>query len=346
MKILRKVLLGLGILLLLLILVSFFLPSEAFVERSIYIRAPRSVVFAEVSNLRRFNNWSAWYKRDTIAKYTYAGPEAGGEGSEINWDGEVFKQGKMIVTRTVPYDSVVTDIYYGEDLNLAASADFYLSSIGSDSTELLWTFRSPLGMNPWNRYMGLMMAYFIGPSYEASLQSLKTLLETAPPTAQYDIQLLQIEEPRRIIGARGSFTKPQEASQAMTASFEQVRAFVESQGIENPDYASVYFVDPSLGENAPVSYIAGILKEQTPLPKNFEEHVIPQQKYLRAIHVGSYEKLSETHAALQAELQARKLTLSGNSWETYPVHEETETDTSKWETHIYYPVQPETSVAK
>ena len=180
MKIVRKIALGLIIVVAVLGLVSFFLPSELYVARSVRVRASRADAFRILHNLRRFNEWSPWYKQDPEATYTFAGPEEGGPGAEINWDGEITKQGKMIVTRTVPYDSIFIEIYFGKDATPSGETTFYLSEVSADSVELSWIFKSDMGLNPLARYMSLFMRGTMATQYESGLQDLKQLLEQQP----------------------------------------------------------------------------------------------------------------------------------------------------------------------
>ena len=339
MKILRKTALIVVGLLVVLVLVSFLLPSEVFIQRSVHIKASQAAVFAEVSNLRRFNRWSSWYKQDTAATYTYSGPESGGIGSEISWDGEIVKQGRMIIVDTVAPDSVMVEIYFGEDTNQASRADFYLSSAGPDSVKLTWIFKTSLGFNPIERYVGLMVEGFIAPGYEASLKALKSVIETSYVAVRSVSVELQRLPARRLLGLGGRYDRPEEADAAISATFEQIQRFVKSQNITAPTYASVYFTGSQ--ENASVAYIAGILDEEHVAPKDFVVHILPAQQYLRAVHIGTYVKLPETQAVLQNEMKRRNLVLNGNIYESYPIHEDIEPDTSKWETHIYYPVAPQ-----
>ena len=57
MSVLKKILLGLVVVVALLIVIGFLLPSTAHVERSTTIDAPAHTVFALVNSFRNFNKW-------------------------------------------------------------------------------------------------------------------------------------------------------------------------------------------------------------------------------------------------------------------------------------------------
>ena len=77
MKTLKKIGIGLLAFILVLVIVSFFLPSKSHVERSIVINANDSVIFGKVNNLKNFVTWIPWTKKDLNAKMEFFGPEQG-----------------------------------------------------------------------------------------------------------------------------------------------------------------------------------------------------------------------------------------------------------------------------
>ena len=58
-NVLKKIGLWLGLFLLALILISFLLPSEIKVKRSIEVSAPIDRVFEQVNDLRNWEKWAA-----------------------------------------------------------------------------------------------------------------------------------------------------------------------------------------------------------------------------------------------------------------------------------------------
>jgi hypothetical protein len=71
------------------------------------------------------------------------------------------------------------------------------------------------------------------------------------------------------------------------------------------------------------------------LPKTFLTSAIetPAGKLATALHVGPYERLGETHAAIHAWADANKMTFAGKSWEIYGDWSD---DPAKLETRVEY----------
>ncbi len=68
----------------LLIGLAFALPDRAHVERSITIARPQSQIYLLLTSLRRFNDWSPWFRRDPAATYVFSGPDSG-VGAKLAW---------------------------------------------------------------------------------------------------------------------------------------------------------------------------------------------------------------------------------------------------------------------
>ena len=58
-----------------------------------------------------------------------------------------------------------------------------------------------------------------------------------------------------------------------------------------------------------------------------------------AIHVGPYDKLGETHAAIERWIDAHELETRGAPWETYVSDPAHVPDPAKWETEVVYPLR-------
>lgn len=97
---LKLILIGLVVLIIILAVVISMQPAEFKVTRSLLINAPARTIFAEVNDLKRWENWSPWAKLDPNAKADFSGASAG-EGAVMSWDGnhEVGK-GSMTITES------------------------------------------------------------------------------------------------------------------------------------------------------------------------------------------------------------------------------------------------------
>ena len=61
-------------------------PAEFRIARSIHVAAPPAELFAQVNDLRAFQVWNPWAKKDPAMKQTYEGPPVG-VSSSYAWQG-------------------------------------------------------------------------------------------------------------------------------------------------------------------------------------------------------------------------------------------------------------------
>lgn len=79
-----------------------FQPDGYAVERSISISAGPEPIFAQVENLKAWENWNPWSKLDPNARVTFSGP-ASGQGASMAWSGNAeVGEGTMTITGCQP----------------------------------------------------------------------------------------------------------------------------------------------------------------------------------------------------------------------------------------------------
>lgn len=178
MRWIKRIVFGILAIAALLVVVSYFLPAEAHVARSITIDAPPERVFPYVNSLRRFNEWSPWTARDPDIVQTYSGPDEG-VGQMVEWQSDEFGTGSQTITASEADRHVGLELQFGS--MGPAEAAFELAPQGG-GTQVTWTFETELGMNPVKRYFGLMLDRLLGADYEAGLTALKALVESSTET--------------------------------------------------------------------------------------------------------------------------------------------------------------------
>lgn len=175
MKILKILFKSLLLLVVVLAVVSLFLPANTRVGRSVQIDAPPARVFQYVNDFRQFNRWSPWFGIDPDTKYVFSGPESG-VGSRMEWSSEDPNVGKGVQEIVGSVEPERVDTHLAFDGQGDANAAFLLMP-NDGGTEITWQFDVEWGYNPIGRYMGLMMDDMVGKSYEEGLQKLKLLAE-------------------------------------------------------------------------------------------------------------------------------------------------------------------------
>jgi uncharacterized protein YndB with AHSA1/START domain len=180
MRIVGRILLGILVLILATVITAYTLPRQARVVRSTDIAAPPAAIYAIVSDLRRFNEWSPWLELDPNAEFTFTGP-VDGVGQTLNWESANpnMGAGSQVITRLEPDKAVEVDLNFGAMGPAKATFDIEPTAMGSLVT---WGFTTDLGFNPVARYMGMMIDGWVGADFERGLTKLKAVAETASPT--------------------------------------------------------------------------------------------------------------------------------------------------------------------
>ena len=175
MKVLLRVLTGVAVIVGVLIVIGFFLPNAAHVERRITIQAPPSVVFSVVNDIKAFNQWSPWARIDPDTKYIFEGPQTG-IGARMVWasDNPGVGSGSQEIIESEPDRRVAVALDFGEQGNGTAYYDIQPEGI---NTLITWGFDTQFGYDLVGRYFGLMLDKLVGAEYDKGLSNLKVLVE-------------------------------------------------------------------------------------------------------------------------------------------------------------------------
>lgn len=158
-------------------------PAEFMVARSATIAAPPAAVFANVNDLKKFNAWSPWAKKDPAARVAYGGPQSG-EGAEFAWSGnQDVGEGKMTIVESKPDRSIKIRLDFVKPFAGSNGATFVFEPVG-EATKVTWTLAGENGFlaRAFMIAIGVDMEKMIGDDYEAGLANLKALVEAAPKT--------------------------------------------------------------------------------------------------------------------------------------------------------------------
>lgn len=174
MKLLLRILGGLAVLVLLLVVVAFLLPRTYRVERATVINTRPEVVFAQVGDLKLWQNWTAWHERDPQMKLSFS-PTTAGVGAWSAWESKTEGNGKMTFTAHEPTKKVVYTLEF-PDMNMVSKGSVELQP-ADKGVRVVWASDGDLGMNPINRWFGLVLDRMIGPDFEQGLAKLKRVTE-------------------------------------------------------------------------------------------------------------------------------------------------------------------------
>lgn len=165
----------------LLLLISFFLPTEVLVTRNATLQSSPSHAFKRVNNIPSWVHWNVWFQNDTSIVWTEIKEE---KNTGYHWfsNNPNIGEGTIGITEIFPDTLLKTAITFGdwgisgfniqirpepEGINLS------LSLVGNQN-KLPWFLR------PFAAYFFLLMDRMAGPDLEVSLKNLQSILESDP----------------------------------------------------------------------------------------------------------------------------------------------------------------------
>ncbi len=177
-------------------------PDTFRIERSTRIKAPPDKVFALINDMRSFNTWNPFEKKDPALKGSYSGA-ASGKGAAYAWQSDKVGVGRMeIIDTAAPSQGNValplSGIPSGDGRRMSSAwgpsnvtmkldfvkpleahnvAEFTLVPEG-ETTQVTWAMHGP------SPYLAKLMQVFfsmdklVGKDFEDGLANLKTLAES------------------------------------------------------------------------------------------------------------------------------------------------------------------------
>ncbi len=176
MKVLKKIVIGIAVLVIGLLAGSLLLPSKWSLERSIVIDAPVSKIYPLVASVKNgWPQWSPFMKADPEITIEYSGPNLG-KGAASAWKSKKMGNGTSLITAADPKKGVEIEI----KMEMSKTADHGAITFTPEgtSTRVTWTDAGDMGMNPGGRWFAfLFMDKMLGKMFEDGLIAMKAKAE-------------------------------------------------------------------------------------------------------------------------------------------------------------------------
>lgn len=333
----QKLILGIAAIIVVLVAVGFSLPQQSRFVASTSIDAHPATVFALVNDLRQAALWSPMNDSDPNVRRQYSGAQRG-VGATTSWDSQNAGSGTQTIVDSQPYRYVETLINAGEP---SATRTWIEIDGGDGISAVRWGFEHDYGLNIVGRYFGLMVTGVIRSDYENGLRKLKELAESLPAAdfSELQVEHVQIDPVTIAYVATGSSPDAAAVSEALGDAYFEILTFFERHSLETGG-SPISIARPFSGGER--RFDAGIpvrgIEEATP---RTDGRVRVGKTYggpaIRALHVGGYDRLYDTHRKIAAYLAALGLEKTGDAWESY-INDPAEVSEDELETLIYYPV--------
>ncbi len=176
----RKILIGAIAIIVVFFIVVAMQPAEFRVSRSATIAAPAPAVFAQVNDLRKWEAWSPWEKRDPQMKQTYDGPPAG-VGAVTAWAGNhEVGEGRMTITESNPSERIKIKLEFFKPFAATNTAEFTFRPEG-DRTLVTWSMSGRNNFLAKAAHLFMDIDKMVGGDFEQGLANMKAVAEAAKP---------------------------------------------------------------------------------------------------------------------------------------------------------------------
>lgn len=207
---LKKILLGLGAIIAIILIVAAFQSPTYRVERTATINHPPNVVYANLNDFHHWQKFNPFTDPDPDVQLEYDGAPAG-EGAIYKWTGnsEVGK-GEMEITESKPNEHIQIAMHFIEPFEGHATTHFNMKP-DANGTELTWA------MEGKNNYFSKIMCLFmdmdkmVGSQFETGLARMNTFTSTeqlAMNTNENIIITREFNAPREAVW--NAWTKPEQ----------------------------------------------------------------------------------------------------------------------------------------
>jgi hypothetical protein len=175
---LKKILIGLAVVVIVFVIIVALQPAHYQVTRSATMSAPSAAVFEQINDFHKWDAWSPWAKLDPAMKTTFEGPPAG-TGAIYTWVGNSkVGEGRMTLTESRTNDLIRLKLDFIKPFASTAMNEFNFKPEG-DRTAVTWS------MTGENNFIGKAFCLFmnmdkmVGGDFEKGLASLKSVTEIA-----------------------------------------------------------------------------------------------------------------------------------------------------------------------
>jgi uncharacterized protein YndB with AHSA1/START domain len=177
MNLVKRILLGLAAVIVLILGIAAFQPSDYTIARETTINAPVEKIFPYLNNQKLAEKWGPWLEVDPQAKMNYSGPDAG-VGAKASWDSSgQLGTGSATIVESVPNQRVGIALEYSRPMAQTQQSLYLVEPRGSQ-TMVRWQVQGKNTLPGRVMCLFMNMDKLVGGMFEKGLSNLKTLVET------------------------------------------------------------------------------------------------------------------------------------------------------------------------
>lgn len=175
MKILKRILIGVVVIVIGIFIVAATRPNTYTVERSMKINAAPEKIFPYLISWKKGLEWSAWDRTEENVKRTFTGSESG-MGAVYEFEGKKSGHGKLSFKNIVPNEEVKIDLTFFKPMQGSNAVTYSLKRDGAE-TIMKYHMTGPAPIIARIIWLFADMDKFMGDKFNQSMQNLKIIVE-------------------------------------------------------------------------------------------------------------------------------------------------------------------------
>ena len=315
--------------------------NSAYLVGNVEINAPASEVFKEINNFRTYKAWTVMNQLDSTTVYTYEG-KVSGLGAKRTWYNANPKvwNGSMKIVESVPNKRVVIELQVDSnrdgnnenDLKTPAIVEYILTEKG-EATQVTRSI-SFTELEGLNKLRGTFISFMIGKSFKEGLVSLKNRIEQKPDFA-YDINLKSVSTVNFFY--LQTKCNAENLSAVRKSTFAKTKEFMRTNlilpsGSPLTQYLKYSPSDMQIRCGFPVTKNVTV-QGDFGIVQSYSGNAI------RLIHIGPHEELYKAHLEANKYIDYYLHETTADPYEVFIIDADIQPDSTKWLTHVYYPIQ-------
>ena len=177
MRIVKKILIGIVVLLGAVLITALFIKKDYTAEKEIVINKPKQEVFDYVKYLKNQDNFSAWAKMDPTMKKEFRGTDAT-PGFVSAWEGNSdVGKGEQKIVKITEGQRIDYELHFIDPFEARSPAYMTVEEVSPTQTKVKWGMSGEMNypLNIMRVFMN--MSEVIGKDFQTGLDNLKVILE-------------------------------------------------------------------------------------------------------------------------------------------------------------------------
>lgn len=317
----------------LLIVITAFILSGFFLSRNISITGSKEIhsqpykVYQQIYDLKNWNNWCIWLNDSTL-NHLKLEKTNNVALNQISFYNENLGNCSIKTLDFKPFDS----LSFLAEFNKFGNASIHFTIQEKKSAVYLGcTFSSDLGKNPLNRWISLFFRKKLQTDLDNNLDNIAEYIDNQP---YKEIEPVETLLPQRFMLYDTVTISASKTDSIIPKIYSDLGKFLKKNRIifsGHPAICSSYLNDT-------LKFIkAGFIADSVVTLKYL--HPIIPVRAVVAKYSGKYENVNIAYKEIESYISLKRLTFNGEIWEEYLNDPIIESDSSKWQTMIYYTIK-------